>query len=489
MSRPLFLSLSFGLTFLFAGICEPVFSDWQQVQNPPAKESSTSSPEDGQAASSQEVGASKQLEEAPQAEGDGPLAKQYFEEGKYSYDEGNYSDALDSFRKSLYEDPANTTLNFLMGRAAYEAGNYEEAVFSFQRALIINPNLQVARLELARSQIALGNINDARKELEKILASPVPLDVRRNVELLLSQIDEGQKPRLNGAVVLSYIFDSNATLGTGSVPIPGFPGIVTLPTNRSDRIFRVAAAGELVFPTACKGLNWKNTALGYFSDNQKVDANDLLIWVFGTGFQYGWKRNLFEAAISWTSITLQEQLYQSNPAISLDWTHIYSDRLSFRAGWAYYRRHQFMGAGVPRTQTRGMLNQAYAGILFLQDDRNIWDFGFLWRYDKTPRDAVPPLAFHRYELALRYTRILSEYWSINLAGIARDDHYRHNEVAPGFTSLKRFDHALMAEGSATYKYCENLELRLGLSYIDNDSNVAIHKYYESQFFTNLIYTF
>lgn len=413
-----------------------------------------------------------------------PLAKKYFLEAKSFFDQGNYEKALELFRKSLFEDPTDPVLNHLMGRAAFELGNFEEAVFAFERVLVLNPNLALSRLEKARAHMALGSNLEAKEELKRVLEADIPPEVRANVEMLLAQIGAERKHSVSGVFLLSNLWDSNATLGTGPLPLPQAPSLISDPTQKSDRVFSAAGVFSHRYPLSKEGVTWKNSVTLFLSDNTTLNTNDLLLGAVSTGFEYAFKRHLFDFGTSLTYIILNDHPYQSTPGISLRYNYAYSPKLSFRTSGTYTRRHHFSSAGaVGIDQTFGFVNSYNVGFSYLQSAKDNWDFGFSQRFDKSPRDGDVAQSYYRYEVVGRYMRVLTDRFSLNVTGTRRRDKY--NQIDKVYTDRSRSDLTRIASIGLNIKLKPTLLLDLAGNYTDNDSNIPNNTYITKQFLLTL----
>lgn len=405
-----------------------------------------------------------------------PLAKKYFLEGKVFYDQGDFTNALESFRKSLFEDPTDPVLNHLMGRSAFEIGSFEEALFAFERVLVLNPNLALSRLEKARTHLALGSNLEAKEELLRVLEADIPPEVRANVETLLAQIGSERKHEVSGVMLFSNTWDANATLGTGALPLPQAPSLTSDPTTQSDRIFSMAAVLSHKYPLAKEGLTWKNGITCFASDNVTLNTNDLLLGAYSSGLEYSFKRHLFDVTGSATVILLAEHLYQSTPALTVKYNYAYSPRLSFTTGGNYTRRHHFSTAGTD--QTFGFVNSYNLGVSFLKDDKNSWNTSWTQKFDKSPRDLKVASSYYRYELVLGYTRVLTDRLSLTLKGTRRHDEYAI--IHDVFTDRQRSDITRIGNLALNFKLTPTLLLDIAGGYTDNDSNIPNNTYITKQ---------
>lgn len=410
-------------------------------------------------------------------------AKKFFLKGKAYFDKGDYENALEAFRSSLFEDPTDPVLNHLMGRAAYELGKYEEALFAFERVLVLNPNLALSRLEKARAHLALGSILEAKEELERVLESDIPSEVRANVETLLAQIGSERKHVVSGVLLFSNMWDSNASLGTGPVPLLG-TSLISDPTRRSDRIFSSAAVLSHRLPLAKEGLSWKNGATGFVSDNTTINANDLLLAVLSTGMEYAYKRHVFDLSLSWMGINLDESAYQSCSGLALKYNYAYSPRISFRAGGSYTRRHHFAAPGSAGiNQTFGFANSFDAGLSFLQNEKNNWDFSWVQKFDKSPREGKVAQSYYRYELIARFSRVLTNRVTFNLTGTRRHDEY--GVVHDVYMDRQRSDLTRIATAGFSIKVTPKVIFDFAGAYTDNDSNIPNNTYLSKQLYMTL----
>ncbi len=406
-----------------------------------------------------------------------PLAKKYFLEGKTFFDAGYYQNALEAFRKSLYEDPTDPILNHLMGRSAFELGEFEEALFAFERVLVLNPNLALSRLEKARTHLALGSKLEAKEELERVLEADLPDSVRSNVEGLLASIGAERKHEVSSILLVSNMWDSNSTLGTGPLPFPTAPSLISSPTQRSDRVLSIAGVLSHRYPLATQGMTLKNSLTGFLSDNTTVNTNDILLANLSSGFEYSRQRHLFSANATWTGIVLDEHLYQNNVGVALNYAYAYSQRLNLRSGWGYTRRHHFSRVGA--NPTFGFVHSYNFGASFLQNAKNNWDFSWTHKFDKTPVEGTFASGYNRYELAGRFTRILTSRLNLNLSGVRRHDEYTSpSALSP--SGAQRSDIALIGSAGLTFKLTPKILLDCSTSYSDNESNIPNNTYIVKQ---------
>ena len=106
-------------------------------------------------------------------------------------------------------------INFYLGRSAFELKKYNEAYAAYQRVLIKNDKNQRVRLEIGRILYILKSYDNALKEFELVLKSPIPAQVRKNVQALMDAIKNKQKKYFfSGAYQIGIGFDDNVNNNT-----------------------------------------------------------------------------------------------------------------------------------------------------------------------------------------------------------------------------------------------------------------------------------
>ncbi|MDO7635962.1 MAG: tetratricopeptide repeat protein, partial [Porticoccaceae bacterium] len=103
-----------------------------------------------------------------------------------------------------------------LGLLQMAEGDFNEAIFSFERVLIFVPDQHRARLELGRAYFLSANYDRARSELEQVLATAPPPEVRQNINQLLSRIDRAQsqaRTRISFGGTLLGGWDNNGNGG------------------------------------------------------------------------------------------------------------------------------------------------------------------------------------------------------------------------------------------------------------------------------------
>lgn len=114
--------------------------------------------------------------------GERRAASAVFARGRTFEREGDYTDALDSYRRAAHLDPAWFEAQYNCGVMAYRLRDYSLSLISYEMALAIEPDSTNARYNFALALKASGYVPDAVNELRKVLALK-PNDVAAHLEL------------------------------------------------------------------------------------------------------------------------------------------------------------------------------------------------------------------------------------------------------------------------------------------------------------------
>ena len=111
----------------------------------------------------------------------------------------------------------NPSFDYLMGIAALDSGRFAPAVLALERVIAQQPSNLQARAELGRALFALREMDAAKKELETVAASEVPVAVKDNINRYLDAIkalSTDKKSKTEFYIEAGYSFDSNVNFGS-----------------------------------------------------------------------------------------------------------------------------------------------------------------------------------------------------------------------------------------------------------------------------------
>ena len=123
--------------------------------------------------------------------------------------------------------------NFLLGRAYYLSKQYEKALATFEKILILDDNLQRVRLELAQTYLSLKMNKEALIELNTVLSSNIPENVKTSIEKRIAFIKSQEKKHsFNFRLALNYIYNNNindtTSIDSYDIYVPTFNTNLTL---------------------------------------------------------------------------------------------------------------------------------------------------------------------------------------------------------------------------------------------------------------------
>jgi tetratricopeptide (TPR) repeat protein len=415
-------------------------------------------------------------------------AKAFVEEGIKLYQEKQYEQAKENLEQALTIDPTDPELNHYLGLVEYALGNYEASVFAFERVLFIDPKKYPSRLELAKSLLAQGNKAKAKKNFEMVLREKIPLTVRANIGLYLSQINSEEKHSFSGAFLLGHMFDSNATQGTG--PIALFPGsdFLSAPTQSSDRI----VTGALVMSYLYKLDNpeWMSTtSLALMNSN--YDRNNSLsseLIQGKTGLSYSKDAYQVDASVNWTGIWLDGNVYQFNPGVNVNYSYLFSGQFSMNFVWDYFRRHFFQApVGAGDNNSLGLINTQQIALTYISTPQTVWNLSLGHTFDKSPATNETTQSNNKYEATLSMSHQFNDKWSLNMSALKRKSYYNQFDTVE--TDTKRKDTTLGFKSSVTYMQSSSMMWDFMINNLDNNSNITRNVYMTQQASLSVTYLF
>lgn len=235
-----------------------------------------------------------------------------------------FSDAFQAFDDLAKIYPENELVNFYYARSAYELKNYEAAFTIYDTILINNPNNHRARLEFARTLYMMNSLDQAKSEFEKVLASPIPPVVRKNVEKFLQAINDNSKDYyLSKIAIFGFGYDTNIGTNSGDSITEG---LIPLNNNqeKSGIHFKTILVGNLVVPFKDnKKFAWETTGIGYIQEQYQEHANDIWLLSLASGISYNVKdyKNLTSVLYDRISVGSDSNMYYYGLSNSQTFSH------------------------------------------------------------------------------------------------------------------------------------------------------------------------
>jgi len=209
-----------------------------------------------------------------------------FKSALAEYEAGNYKGAFDKFYTLYTKQSDNAEVNFFLGRSAYELGRYEDALSAYDRVLIVNEKHHRTRLELGRVYLKLGDLDAAKIEFYDVLASDAPKSVKKNIAMLLDQIEKARtKHSLSAMVKVGAGYDTNVNANPGQSELLNYLSDqfdITGENVRADDILKDSFAHETlhashIYDIGMRGRYYINSsALIYNQHHNHYSAYDIL---------------------------------------------------------------------------------------------------------------------------------------------------------------------------------------------------------------------
>lgn len=137
------------------------------------------------------------------------------EQARKLYQEKKYEDSFDEYAELIFEQPmASARIHYEQGLAALKMKNPAQAAACLERAVTLNPAFLDARVLLAKCYTDMNLQDAAKDQLNRILAGPVPREVRDTVGRYLSFVEDSERRwRISGLLEISAFYDSNVNYG------------------------------------------------------------------------------------------------------------------------------------------------------------------------------------------------------------------------------------------------------------------------------------
>lgn len=211
-----------------------------------------------------------------------------YKEALISFKKKDFKKSFLLFSKLLSKYPSNEHINFYYGRSAYELKNYEYAFTAYDNILINTPDNTRVRAEFARTLMMMKAYKEAKKEFTKILLSPIPITVRKNIEKLMSIIDKKEKNYiLNKVAIFGFGWDDNIDNNTHlNTTAYGSIDLNNDTKQKHDTHMNLILVGNLIIPTKNSKTAWESTLVSFVQEQSRYKDNNLLLLSLSSGVSY-----------------------------------------------------------------------------------------------------------------------------------------------------------------------------------------------------------
>ena len=201
----------------------------------------------------------------------------------------NYVKSFQLFGKLLNEYPNDKQINFYYARSAFELKNYEYAFSSFDLILINNPNDSRVRAEFARTLMMMKLYKEAKEEFNKVLLLPIPLNVRKNIEKMITVIESKEKTYvLNKIAIIGFGWDDNINNNTHiDTTAYGSLNLDNDTSKKNDTSMNLIFVGNLIVPNKQNNqLTWESTVISFVQEQSRYKENNIGLLSLSSGMGY-----------------------------------------------------------------------------------------------------------------------------------------------------------------------------------------------------------
>lgn len=384
-------------------------------------------------------------------------------------------------------EPENASAQewFLLGLSAKQSGNLVDASNYFEKLLAIDPKADRVKLELAAISYQLGDSNRAKLLLLDVKASNPPSGVRNNIDRFLATIESGKgQKNWRVSATAGWIYDSNVNAGPDKDVITMFGLPFTLSNgakNTEDNAYTLGLSLDHAIPVNGT-VGWQSNLGVNWRDNFTIHNLDSLFLSGSTGPV--WKQN--------------SQLIWSMPFIA-DWVRYghKNDYFSFSYGVAPQVRF------IASNQLALNLATTVKGKSFDKQSARkqiAWTVTPSVDYQLTENDTIrfgvtaaqehSGINFYsndRWSVNTSFYHNFSKFFVASLSGSYGDSYYQGKEAA--YTKKREDTRSSLGLNLRYHVEQLNTEVITSASYSNNDSNLAIYEYDQTQVSVNFRTTF
>ncbi|UQB42669.1 tetratricopeptide repeat protein [Thiomicrospira microaerophila] len=400
-----------------------------------------------------------------------------FDQAKAYYNARQFDKSQQAFEKLLSRQLQSLTLNFYLGQSALELKNYNQAMAAFDRVLILDPNHMRTRLELARLYFEVGQFQLAEQELDLVLTSNLPDNVRQNVLAFKSRLEQEQKRHQHQ---FTYVFginhDTNATnqIGADSEFVINSP-IGEIPLSGNKEVSDWGLSQTLIYNHfydigELRGWVFENQLLGFHRWNRSVSQNNLvylsgsiaptyLSQTYRLGFPVELDRVWLDSEDYFTSysagISLRQSIQQNQAIITSYIYRIFDyDKLDERDSHSHILNLGYRYAMMSTPVTWG--------VTLVNEIRR-----------QRSQQAIDPVSLDEMQLRFDIARPVAEKWRLGLTASYRQiDYSSYDDM---FAS-KRRDQITRTDFNVSYQLSSNALVSTQFGYVSNGSNQAIYDF-------------
>lgn len=411
--------------------------------------------------------------------------QELYKQAQKAYQYGNFQQAYEIFETLSKHSPQNAELHFYVGRCALELQRYDEAMAAFDRVLILNPNHTRTHLELARLYYEQKQLEMAHLELNTVLSTQLPNDVRDSAMAFKRKIDDSLSPhRFSGALVLGGGYDSNVNndIGNREFTIPS----LNLPISGNTKEKDGYGFSTFVFNHGYDfgekgGWSLENSFIAYDKLYSQSSQNNLVL--FSLASAPTWNENELKVALPmmFDRVYIDGKGYLYNIGLGIKNGYLIDSFSMIEGGYTFKR-------GYYHENTYDVNSH----LIFADYRRIIGDnlfslalhaaYGINQEVESVRTDVAYNELTYGFELSKELTKSLRSSLGYTRANA------RYQDVDSAFLT-KRKDDIDTYEVSVSYSLQKNLALSTNVSYSDHQSNHTPYDYTKLNALASIIWTF
>ncbi len=400
--------------------------------------------------------------------------------------QGKAAEAYALLEPYEFEQSGNIKFDYLLGIAALDSGKPDKATLAFERVLAADPNFAGARIDMGRAYFQLGDFTRARLEFETVLTQNPPPAARATIDNYLAAIEKqesARKTKATGYIEATVGHDSNVNFATGQnqIVVPGVNAFLGLPPNTIFTLDNTKASDSyLGYAFGSEVSHQVNPTLGLYAgidlrnrSNNTQDQFDSTSVDARAGAVLGEGTNVVRLGVLGGRYILDGNTNRDTSGVNAEWRHLLdpANQLSVFGQYARYRFEPTISVNDFDQSTYGaswlhVVNDGKGVVmasLFAGDERASLRadggkrFNGLRLGGQMQLNARSELfvglgaQFSKYELA-------NAAFSTPTAALTRDD--------------KQYD----ANLGINWHYDKLWTLRPQISYLRNNSNIAIYQF-------------
>lgn len=403
---------------------------------------------------------------------------------------------LARLRQLIQKEPNNLDHYFAYAQMASRLGKHEIAAQTYALMLEKAPQLHRVRLDLGAAYLLLGRYEDAKRELETVLASSPPDQVRANVENVLRKVNyELVEHDISGSVTVGVNLDSNGNSAPESNTIIINDTEILLDATQREQqdlqFFTALGVNHTYRPKWAQSEHfarrWKTSVNAYRAEQSSLEELDLQVYSITTGPEFQSKKSGIKVSpsVSRSQIVLDE--------------HTYLRTTSFENRIDYPVTQKLGLSGHSRIEFREFENAPTVTVFELRTG-TATQHQLSANYALTPKDYLNVTATHRRERTreeffdnkqlganVSYTRVLPFDSIANVSIGYRNMVYDGPD--PLISTKTRHDKERTFGINLNKKLSNTVSANIGYQYRDMDSNIQNYEFENHRYTTSLNYRF